>query len=211
MEIKFYGANCIRFTTKNRSFTIDDNLIELGGKSPVKDGDALFYTQKALIPKKQKGEHFVASGPGEYELGSIMAQGYSARSHMDEDGAQTATIYKFVIERTSLVVLGHVHPDLSEEVFESIGMVDVLCIPVGGHGYTLDPQGAVRLARKIAPKVIIPTHYDDKELKFEVPQSSLEDFIAELKQEVENEDSLKLKAGAVIETTATRTVVLSRG
>jgi hypothetical protein len=39
MELQFYGANCIRLTTKKASIVIDDNLVDLGLKSVTKPGD----------------------------------------------------------------------------------------------------------------------------------------------------------------------------
>jgi hypothetical protein len=33
---------------------------------------------------------------------------------------------------------GHIYPELSEDQLEQIGMVDILVVPVGNSGYTLD-------------------------------------------------------------------------
>jgi L-ascorbate metabolism protein UlaG (beta-lactamase superfamily) len=63
-------------------------------------------------------------------------------------------------------------------------MVDVVVVPVGGSGYTLDGVGALKVLKQIEPKVVIPTHYADKALKYEVPQASLEDAIKGLGMEV---------------------------
>lgn len=211
MEIKFYGANCIRISTKNKNITIDDNLASLGAKNVAKPDDALFFTSKRISADyTDNPRHFIVQEPGEYELGSIMTQGISTRAHTDHEGEETAVILKFVVERTTIGVLGHVHPDISDKVLEELGMVDILFIPVGGNGYTLDAQAAIRLSQKIDPRIVIPTHYEDKDLNFEVPQTTLETFLAELKQEVETEDSLKIKAGSILETSTIKTIVLNK-
>jgi L-ascorbate metabolism protein UlaG (beta-lactamase superfamily) len=58
-----------------------------------------------------------------------------------------------------------------------------MCIPVGGNGYTLDPVGALKLVKKVEPKIVIPTHYESKKLHFAVPQQSLEQAIKGLAME----------------------------
>lgn len=86
-------------------------------------------------------------------------------------------------------------------------MVDVMLIPVGGNGYTLDPVGALKIIKKIEPKVLIPTHYDDGHgssaggLNYEVPQQTLEQAITALSMEPkETVQKLKLKGGEMPET-----------
>lgn len=48
--------------------------------------------------------------------------------------------------------------DVTEEA--SAVKCDVLLLPIGGH-YTMDYREAAPLAAKIAPQVVIPTHYGD--------------------------------------------------
>lgn len=116
---------------------------------------------------------------------------------MDTEGApKRATMYSIVADDIAVAVVGHVHPDISEAQLEDLGVVDVLIVPVGGNGYTLDATGAVELVRKIDPKIVIPTHFADPAINYPVPQSELGIFIKELGATVEVSNRLKLKAGA---------------
>ena len=54
--------------------------------------------------------------------------------------------------------------NLTDQQIEEIGMVDILIVPVGGYGYTLEPKQAVEVVRAIEPKIVIPVHYDDQVL-----------------------------------------------
>jgi L-ascorbate metabolism protein UlaG (beta-lactamase superfamily) len=81
---------------------------------------------------------------------------------------------------------------LNEKQLEEIGMVDILIIPVGGNGFTLDAKGAQKLIKDIDPKIVIPTNYDDKAITYPVPASDLETFFKELAVEPK-EKSAKLK------------------
>lgn len=200
MEIQFYGANCVRLNTKKASIVIDDNLAELGQKSITKAGDIVLQTM--AMDKTTAEPKIVINIPGEYEVSNTSIQGVAARSHMDEDGKKSATMFKVIADEVRVVVTGHVYPELSDEQLEALGTVDVLIIPVGGNGYTLDSIGALKLIKKIEPKIIIPTHYDDKDLKYEVPQQPLDEAIKGLAMEPkETVPKLKVKAGELGETT----------
>jgi L-ascorbate metabolism protein UlaG (beta-lactamase superfamily) len=90
-----------------------------------------------------------------------------------------------------------------------LGTIDILVVPVGGNGYTLDPIGALKLIKAIEPKIVIPTHYDDGSANYPVPQQTLADALKNLAMEPrETVSKLKVKAGEMGETT--QLVVLER-
>jgi L-ascorbate metabolism protein UlaG (beta-lactamase superfamily) len=206
MELSYHGANCVRIVTKKASITIDDNLGELGLKGVMKAGDIALFTSKHTAPKMDT--KLVIDQPGEYEVSDTSIQGIGARAHLDEAGLN-ATMFKIIGEDIRLVVLGHIYPDLSESQLEALGTVDVLVIPVGGNGYTLDAIGAAKIIKKIEPKLIIPVHYEDKSIKYEVPQSQLPEALKVIAIEPkETVPKLKIKSGELAEIT--QLVVLER-
>jgi L-ascorbate metabolism protein UlaG (beta-lactamase superfamily) len=196
MELQFYGANCIKLTTKKASVIFDDNLAELGAKTLVKSSDIAVMT--TFGKPSPSTAAFTINFPGEYEVAGVTVWGIAARSHMDEEGGKSAVIYKVLVEDIQVAVVGHIYPDLSNEQLEALGMIDVLIVPVGGHGYTLDPVGALKIIKKIEPKIIIPTHFGDPGLDYPMPQLSLEAALKELSMEpAETTDKLKLKKDAI--------------
>lgn len=207
MDIQFYGANCIRLTTKNANIIIDDNLADLGLSSVTKTGDIAVFTGPHGEPDTEV--KLLLDYPGEYEVSNVSIRGVAARAHIDEEGQKSAVIYKFVAEDLRVAVLGHVYPELSDDQLEAIGMVDVLFVPVGGNGYTLDPLGALKLIKKIEPKLVIPTHYADSKIKYPVPQQDLEQALKTLSMEPkETVAKLKLKQADLTDTT--QLIVLER-
>jgi L-ascorbate metabolism protein UlaG (beta-lactamase superfamily) len=207
MDIQFFGANCIVVNTKQVRITIDDNLTELGVNGPTKAGDVVLFTNKSEIPKVET--KLVIDGPGEYEVAGISIKGMSVRAHMDTVDQKTATLYKITADDLNLVVTGHIYPELTENELETIGLVDILCVPVGGNGYTLDPAGALSIIKKIEPKLVIPTNYADKALKYTVPQQSLDEALNTLAIEPrETISRLKIKASDLSD--ALQLVVLER-
>jgi L-ascorbate metabolism protein UlaG (beta-lactamase superfamily) len=192
MELRFYGANCLVLITKQARVVIDDNLSELGSKSILKANDIAIYTNQHSLP--QKPVKLVIDGPGEYEVSEVNIQGINVRGFMDEPDQKNATLYKLLIEDMRVLITGHIFPELSDSELESIGTVDVLCIPVGGNGYTIDGVGALGLIKKIEPKLVIPTHYDYKMLHYPIPQQSLEEALKNIAMEPkETIQRLKIK------------------
>lgn len=193
MDIQFYGANCVTFTYKGTRVVVDDNLADLGAKGIVKADDVALYSTTHGTPSAAR---LVLDSPGEYEVSDISIIGMAARAHIDEPGDKHATMFKLMSADLSVLVIGHVYPELSDAQLEAIGLVDVLVVPVGGHGYTLDPVGALKVIKDIEPKLVIPTHYDDKALHFPVPQLELAAALKELAMEPkETVSKLRLKPG----------------
>jgi L-ascorbate metabolism protein UlaG (beta-lactamase superfamily) len=208
MDIQFHGANCVTLSTKQAKIVVDDNLAEIGGKAVIKAGDIALFTQPH--DENIDAAKIAFAHPGEYEVSGVSIYGIAARSHMDEEGKKTAVMYKLLIDDLKVLVTGHVYPELSDMQLETIGMVDIMIVPVGGNGYTLDSVGALKLIKKIEPKLVIPTHYDDeKGLSFEVPQQTLEQALKGLAMEPkETVAKLKIKSSDLGDVT--QLVVLER-
>jgi L-ascorbate metabolism protein UlaG (beta-lactamase superfamily) len=205
MDLQFYGANCVSLTYKGARIVIDDNLAELGAKSIIKPEDVVLFTG----PHGGSNGRLVFDSPGEYEVSDISVIGIPARAHIDEPGKFNATLFKLVVGETSVLFTGHIYPQLTDDELESIGLVDVMVVPVGGNGYTVDPIGALKLIKDIEPKLVIPTHFDDKALKFPVPQQDLAHALNEMAMEP-REVIAKLKVKHAELSDVTQLVVLEK-
>src|SRR5687768_190060 len=122
MEIQYFGANCVRLSTKKASIIIDDNLSELGQKSVTKNGEIALFTGAHGDSSAKTEEKIVIDQPGEYEVADTSVQGIAARAHIDEEGQLSATIFKIVDDDVRVVIAGHIYPDLTDEQLEQIGM-----------------------------------------------------------------------------------------
>ena len=208
MEIQYYGGNCISLSSKKATVVIDDNMVQLGQKRITKAGDVALQTSKDIEVVAPQAKILIDS-PGEYEVSGVSVQGIPARSHMDEEGKKTATIFKIMTDDIRLAAVGHIYPELNDNQLEALGTIDILVIPTGGNGYTLDSVGALKLIKKIEPKIVIPVHYDDKDLKYPVPQQPLAEVLTGLAMETkETVAKLKVKPAEIGETT--QLIVLER-
>ena len=208
MELSYFGANCLRITTKKASVVVDDNLAALGLKTVTRPDDISLRTSAKLIPE-QPTARFSAEMPGEYEIAGAVIHGVAARAHMDKEGEHSAVIYTVEADDIKVAIFGHVYPELSEDQLEQIGLVDIAIIPVGNSGYTLDGAGALQVIKQIEPKVVIPTHYSDKAIKYEVPQLELAESLKALSMEpTQTTDKYKPKPAELTDTT--QLIVLDR-
>lgn len=195
MEITFHGANCVALLTKTAKAVFDP--VVPGIKTDVSKYDIVALTHPQEV--KPAEDRLLITTPGEYESKGMSLHGILARAHMDEDDSMSAVMYRIDIPGLRIAVTGHIHPTLSAEQLEALGMVDVLIVPVGGHGYTLDAQGAAQVVRAVEPKVVIPTHYADGVVKYEVLQAELKEFLDEIGAPVVEETKYKIKDGALPE------------
>lgn len=164
MIITFEGAEFVKIThgdltvalnpiskeskLKSSSFGADLCLIsvnhpDMNGEETVTRGD------KAPL---------VIKGPGEYEFRDMFIEGFISKTNYDGK-ERFNTIYYLEIDKMNIAFLGaHGEPDVSNEVKEELGDIDILFVPIGGEG-VLDAQEAYKLAVKREPKVIIPIHF----------------------------------------------------
>lgn len=206
MELQYFGANCVRITTKKAQLVVDDNLGSLGLKAITKPDDLSLHTSHDF---KGPDSRFVANTPGEYEIADVVIHGVGARSLKDEEGRTNAVIYTVTADDLRVAIIGHIHPDLSDDQLEKIGLVDIAIVPVGGNAYTLDGLGALQIIKKLEPKIAIPTHFEDKATRYEVPQQSLAEALKGLAMEpLETLDKYKPKHSELADTT--HLIVLNR-
>jgi L-ascorbate metabolism protein UlaG (beta-lactamase superfamily) len=84
-----------------------------------------------------------------------------------------------------------------------------MIVPVGGNGYTLDGVGALKVIKKVEPKVVIPVHYADRVVNYPVPQQELDQVLQALAMEPkETTTKLKIKSTDLLD--GTQLIVLER-
>lgn len=183
-DIEYKGANAIVFATKKVRVVFDPNLAVVGAKN-VSVKDSVEVATEDRFAVTDPAPRLLLNGPGEYEVGDVAISGIPDRRHIDTDAdGKKSTIYKISVGDVRGVVIGNIQPKLSDDQLENIGMVDFAIIPVGGSGYTLDAVSASSMVRQLDPKVVIPVHYADSSINYEVPQAGVEDFMKELNANV---------------------------
>lgn len=192
-EIEYKGANCVIISTKKTRLVTDPKL-SIVGLNDIQTKDSVELATEERFATNNPESTLVIDSPGEYGVGDLHISGFTAQRHIDsEKESKQATIYRIEIGDARIGLLGNIFGKLSEDQLEQLGVVDVLILPVGGNGYTLDAKSAADLIHTIDPKVVIPVHYSDPKIKYEVPQDNLQSFVSELGIPVETMAKYKVK------------------
>lgn len=191
MDITYLGAGSIKISGKNITVIADPYGEDSGLSKITSKADVVTLSTLEGLSAVQNA--MVIDGPGEYEVKGAMIQGVPAQLHTDEDGRR-GTVYSLVIDGVNVVVTGNIAGKLDNKQLEQLGNVDVLVIPVGGHGLTLEAEEAAAVVTQLEPGYVVPVHFDDGKTKYPVPQSSVEDFLKEMGVSPEPEPKLRVNA-----------------
>ena len=202
-EVEYKGGNCVVLSTKKTTMVADPKLSVVGLKDVKTKDEIEIVTEPRFIVNNSEAR-VIIQAPGEYEVGDFFIRAAAATRHLDmETEAKLSTLYHIDTGDVRIGLIGNVKNKLDDDQLETIGVIDILIIPVGGGGYTLDATNAASIVRQVEPKVVIPIHYADSGLRYEVPQDTLETFTKELGAPVEQMDKFKLKGAAALPPTLT--------
>lgn len=210
MQIEYKGANCVVIRDKNALIIVDPTK-----NASVKDLQnpeaVVLATQPNFAPAEDAVKSFIIDMPGEYEHKDVSVRGIAVPAHLAADEkAKDAVMYRIETMGVSIAVIGHTVAPLDDDDLETLGKIDIVIIPVGGNGYTLDADDAGAIIKQLSPSVVIPTHYNDGQTKYEVPQDDLVAFEKEMGGDnIERQTIYKMKPGAAFPATTT-TYELSR-
>ena len=163
MIIEWFGHSC--FLLKSNSGTavlIDPFDPTVGYEQPHVACDCLLMTHKHFDHSAENtviGETCKIDSPGQYEIGGVQISGFES-FHDNESGMLRGknTIYKIIIDGVAVCHLGDLGHIPSPQLYEKLGKVDVLMIPVGGN-VTIDAAQALEIINALSPNIILPMHY----------------------------------------------------
>lgn len=180
MDILYLGAGSLQLATKQLTVVFDPFHPKTAGlKLPKVKADVVAMTQAGAEPTLPAP--FIINTPGEYEIKGLSIQGIAAQLHIDQPkDPKRAVMYRVEHKDVKLLLTGNIAPKLSDEQVEDIGQVDVLVLPVGGHGLTLDGQSAAGIVNQLEPRLIVPIHYDDGVSQYDMPQDKVDTFLKEI-------------------------------
>jgi hypothetical protein len=204
-ELEYKGGNTVVLSTK-KSKLITDPKQSLIGLKDIEPKNMIAVATEERLACHSDDSVLEIEGPGEYEVGDFSIKGIPVQRHLDAEGFGS-TMYRIEVGEVRIALLGNIDPELSEEQLEQLGVVDMIILPVGGGGYTLDATSAANLVRKIDANVVVPIHYADTALKYEVPQDTVETFEKEFNAAVETVDKLKVKSLSSLPLTPTVYIV----
>lgn len=192
IEIEYFGGNSVKITTPSQTVVADPKRSIFGLDGLSVKGLIELNTENNFA--SSGNESFLQiDGPGEYEVANFSIRGFATNRQTDFKDEMSVTNYAISVGGVNIVVLGNIANDFGDAKIEELGVADILLVPIGGGGYTIDAKTAGDLVTKFDAKVVIPLHYADDTLKYEVPQDAFELFANELGSPVVEMDKYKIK------------------
>ncbi|MBR1797503.1 MAG: MBL fold metallo-hydrolase [Clostridiales bacterium] len=157
MKIIYLGHSCFKFEKNGFAMIIDPYKTgSVPGYAPLKE------TANQVISSHKHADHF---GLNEVKLSVTRADtpfmvSFIESYHDDKEGALRGfnNVIIVDVDGLSIVHMGDIGCELTDEQVERIRGCDVLLIPVGGF-YTIDAEQAKRYVELIDPSIAIPMHY----------------------------------------------------
>lgn len=115
----------------------------------------------------EEGDRVVVMGPGEYEIGGIEINGFSA--------GPGQTFYSVAVEGVTVGILGQLKEVLTDKRVDKINGVDVLAADIG-KGNVMGTKAILNLAKKWGANYVVPVGYSagGEELKKFMDESDAE-------------------------------------
>lgn len=167
MTITYHGHSTFKLKGKRGTVVTDPFEASIGFSLPAMSADIVTVSHQHPdhnAVSKVKGtsrreQPFVIDKPGEYEVGGISVFGVPA-FHDASKGSErgTNTIFTILLDDMRICHLGDLGHEITNELRENIGSVDILLCPVGGV-YTIDPATAVKVIHSLEPSIVIPMHF----------------------------------------------------
>lgn len=188
MVITYYGLSCFKVSSGEFVLAFDPPSKKSSFKSPRFRADAVLISRDHddhngydEISGKDSNPPLKIDGPGEYEIQGVNISGISANH-------DSSAIYTVDLEGIRLCHLGGFEEkELSAQALETIGRTDVLFLPIGGKKGVL-PEAAAKIANQLEPKIIVPMHYEKKDLGAFLKEFGVDDLKAEEKLTLKRKD-----------------------
>lgn len=216
MEITYLGHSAFKIKTKTATVVTDPFDPKMTGiKFSGIEGDIVTLSHDHPdhnASDKVIGVKKVVEGPGEYEIMGVSMIGipsYHDTNSGSDRGKNTIYIYEF--EGLRLAHLGDLGHELSDDLINELGDIDVLMIPVGGE-YTIGPKEASHIVSKIEPFFVLPMHYAMSGMAADLASKlvPVDDFLKECGLPSETLPKFVLKKEDISEDLRTKVVVLEK-
>jgi L-ascorbate metabolism protein UlaG (beta-lactamase superfamily) len=179
-EITWLGYDCFRIKSRDVTVITDPYDKSLGLGTLNQKAEIVTISHEYPGSNKLsgiKGDPFVITSPGEYEVGGVFVTGIGAFTDKAGEDKERTKNNVFVMLMHDVVVchLGALGHTLNAQQLEVAGDVDVLLVPVGGQ---LSTSKAAEVISQVGPRIVVPMHFSGGKATTE--PDALDKFMKEL-------------------------------
>lgn len=211
MDITYLGHSAFQLKGKRGSVVMDPYQAYVGFSLPSVSADIVTTSHDhpdhnaitAVGGTARRDKPFIISQPGEYEVAGISVFGIES-FHDANQGVERGrnTIFTVWLDELRVCHLGDLGHPLTNDMIETIGSVDVLLVPVGGH-FTINAAQAVEIIHQLEPAYAIPMHFKtpDHDEKVFGDVQELQVFLKEYGMNPSPQAKFKIEKGSLPEET----------
>lgn len=171
MKLEWLGHSAFRLTESTGSSIITDPFdFKTVGYSMAylnTDGVTISTNKKDHNNiKSVKSNPTIIDNIGTFDLNGINIEGIY--SNPDDNSDELNIMYKFRLDGVTVCHLGNINKACTSDIVEELLPINILLIPIGGQGHTIDAEQAKEYVDKIMPDIVIPMHYDTKDCDIEI-------------------------------------------
>ena len=172
MEIIWFGHSCFRISDRGLASVVCDpydNKV-VGYQALKLKADIVTTSHESPRHrniKAVKGDPYIISGPGEYEIGGIFITGLRTDKRNKNQEKSINTLYLINYFGVKIVHLGDMEHVPTQTEVESLGPVNIALVPVGGGG-GLNAAKASEVISLFEPNIVVPMHYATSASKAEL-------------------------------------------
>ena len=170
MEIIWLGHACFRLRSQETVVITDPfpNTIGLDFANRPASVVTISHTNANHSNSQEvSGNPRIFSAPGEYEYSGISVKGAMTPLEDPNNREERNVAYTVTIEGIHICHLGVLNTPLTTKLVDELGPVDVLLVPVGGHGL-LELNLIQQIMQDLDPKIVIPMQYNIPGLTLEL-------------------------------------------
>lgn len=202
MDITWYGYSCFRITERGHTTVLTDPYqpaLDFSKRGLGADLVTVSHERAARQIDDIRGEKYVISAPGEYEIGELFVTGLALNIHDDENDRVLRNIaYHFEYpSNLNFLHLGALHKMPDQSIIEQLGEVHVLLLPIGA---AVSGDQLADMINMIEPSHVLPMH--TAELDKDEFETALDGFLKAMGVAyVEWQDTLRVTATGLSEQT----------
>lgn len=200
MEITWYGYSCFRITERGHTSVLTDPYqpeLDFAQRGLKADLVTVSYERAAAQLDDIRGEKYVISAPGEYEIGELFVTGLALHCAQAEGGRAIAYHFEYP-NGLNFLHLGVLRSLPDPALIERLDEVHALLLPIGGSALAGDALSD--LIGTIDPRYVLPMHWP--EVDAAAYESALETLLRTMGAAgAEAQDSLRISASSLGEGT----------
>ena len=174
MKIQWLGHCCFRLIESTGTTIITDPYESQENLTlPSVTADVITVSHKHPLHANAAGidgHPSVITQPGYFEIKGVDIETAVV-------GKENHLACRFRMDGVDVCHLGDILSDCSPDLVDILTPVDVLLIPIGGNGYTIDAETAKEYVDLLMPEVVIPMFYKTDEYDLDYDLDSLRDFV----------------------------------